>query len=340
MTSRRCPKMCARRRRLGLGLCCLVSGAVLLGGCSTSSNSRAAAPRASAVCRTHATKTTAQSTPARPHIMIIMMENQSYNQVIGNASAPCVNTLAATYLRATNSHARGHDSLPNYLELISGHTYEASGTGQDCTPSSCGPIAGTTIVDQLRAAGIPWRAFMGAMPSNCDTSNAGGSGGYGVRHDPFVYFAQGRTGPECGHDVPATGLLTALHGPRPPDFVFYSPSICQDGGQDAPCSTIANGDRFLAKRIPQIMATPWYRDGGTIILTWDEGNDEGGQHGDDGGHVLTVVISARTKGQAPDGDYVDTAGILRTVEHAYRLSYLGDAAKSTSGTLPLGSNGG
>jgi Phosphoesterase family len=217
--------------------------------------------------------------------MVLVMENESYDQIIGNSAAPYINSLANTYLRATCSYANAHNSLPNYLEMISGHAYEASGTRNDCTPSSCGPIAGTDIADQLDAARISWKAFMGAMPSDCDSNDAGGSGGYGVRHDPFVYFSQGRTSPECGNDVPSTDLLAALDSSTPPDFVFYSPSICEDGGNDAPCSTIANGDRFLKGCVPAIMATSWYRDGGTIILTWDEsaGSDTSGRYGDKGG---------------------------------------------------------
>lgn len=289
-----------------------------------------------------ATPSTAHASAVAPHIMVLVMENEKYDQIIGNSAAPNINSMADAYLRATSSYARGHNSLPNYLEMISGRACEPSGTTNDCTPSSCGPIAGTEIADQLDAAGISWKAFMGAMPSDCDTSNAGGSGGYGVRHNPFVYFSQGRTSPECENDVPSTGLLAALNSPTPPDFVFYSPSICDDGGYDAPCSTMASADRFLEKRVPAIMATSWYRDGGTIILTWDESatSDTSGSHGDNGGHVLTVVISARTKDDPRYDGYVDSAGILRTVEHAYSLSYLGTAANPDSGSLPLGTSGG
>lgn len=266
--------------------------------------------------------------------MVLVMENQSYDQIIGNSAAPYINSLASSYLRATCSYASAHNSLPNYLEMISGRDYEASGTPNDCTPSNCGPITGADIASQLDATAISWKAFMGAMPSDCD---AGGSGGYVVRHNPFVYFPQGRTSQGCRNDVPAAGLLAALNSPRPPDFVFYSPSICEDGGNDAPCSTIANGNRFLGGLVPAIMATAWYRDAGTIILTWDEsaGSDTSGRYGDNGGHVLTVVISATTKGGKPFDLYVDPAGILRTVEHAYGLTYLGAAAQSRSGSLPL-----
>lgn len=269
--------------------------------------------------------------------MIVAMENESYSQIVGNRAAPYINSLADSYLRETNSYARAHNSLPNYLEMISGGAFEQSGTTNDCTPASCGPIRGTNLADQLDAAGISWRAFIGAMPSDCFSYNAGGSGGYGVRHNPFVYFPQGKTNPECKYDVPSSDLLATLNNSTPPSFVFYSPSICEDGGHDASCSTIANGDRFLERRIPAIMATSWYRNGGTIILTWDEGanGDTAGNYGDNGGHVLTVVISAKAKRQAPDNDYVDSAGILRSVEHAFGLAYLRNAANPESGYLPV-----
>ena len=59
---------------------------------------------------------TAKATPA-PHVMVVMMENKSYGQVIGQASEPYTNLLAQSYGLATNSYAFGHPSLPNYLDL-------------------------------------------------------------------------------------------------------------------------------------------------------------------------------------------------------------------------------
>lgn len=268
-----------------------------------------------------------------PHVMVLVMENESYGNIIGNSSAPYENYLAKHYLTATDSYAWGHNSLPNYLEMISGHAYTSQGTKQDCSPKSCGRVTGSNLATQLQAVKIPWKAYMGGMPTPCDQRNAGGKGGYGVRHDPFVYFPQGRRPPQCSHDLPSTQMISQLDGASPPDFVFYSPAICHDGGHDASCSTIANGDRFLARRVPAIMATAWYKDRGTIILTWDEGNSNAGNYGDFGGHVLTVVISAAAKGSGSHGGYLDTAGVLRSVEHAYGLSYLGKAASARSGML-------
>jgi hypothetical protein len=53
------------------------------------------------------------------------------------------------------------------------------------------------------------------------------------------------------------------------------PNLCDDG-HDLPCVTGASGGlaqagRFLARWVPAIMAGPAYRDGGLIVITFDEG---------------------------------------------------------------------
>ncbi len=327
------------RHRLVLGVLVPVGG-LLLAACSGTSTGPVgpADPASSAATDTpysHASQ-------VAPHIMILMMEDRSYGTMTGNPEAPYIDSLARGYLRATASYGRGHNSLTNYLELVSGHAYESAGTSADCDPADCGTISGNDIAGQLDAAGIAWKAFMGDMPTDCDTSNAGGKGGYGVRHNPFVYFPAGRTSTECANDVPAAGMLSALNSSTPPDFAFFSPNICENGGGDASCSTIASGDSFLKQTIPAIMATSWYRDNGTIILTWDESvdSDTSGSNGDNGGQVLTISISKRTQGASTFASYLDSAGILRTVEHAYGLGYLGDAANSNLSLLPLGTKNG
>ncbi|HVA02381.1 MAG TPA: hypothetical protein VMU64_01430 [Acidimicrobiales bacterium] len=55
-----------------------------------------------------------------PKVMVIMMENESASNVIGNPTLPYITSLAADYGSATASYAFGHPSLPNYLEIVSG----------------------------------------------------------------------------------------------------------------------------------------------------------------------------------------------------------------------------
>ncbi len=99
------------------------------------------------------------------HVMLILMENHSYSDIIGNPDAPYLNSLASRYRLATASYATTHPSLPNYLELMSGST---QGITTDCATCTAD---GTQLVDQLQAAGIGWKGYMESMPSPCYTGN-------------------------------------------------------------------------------------------------------------------------------------------------------------------------
>jgi hypothetical protein len=129
------------------------------------------------------------------HIFVIMMENHSTDEIIGNiADAPFTNSLASRSAVATNYYGVTHPSLPNYLAAISGdfqHIWDdcAAGPTVTCAPQEFGPTSGytngqewltpaeiaqatsmahwfsdRTIVDQLEAHGKSWKAYMQALP--------------------------------------------------------------------------------------------------------------------------------------------------------------------------------
>ncbi|PKR86226.1 alkaline phosphatase family protein [Heyndrickxia camelliae] len=68
--------------------------------------------------------------PKPKHIIIVVVENHSYNQIIGNKDAPYINQLADHGVLFTNSHGIAHPSQPNYLALFSGDTQGV--TGDSC----------------------------------------------------------------------------------------------------------------------------------------------------------------------------------------------------------------
>jgi hypothetical protein len=83
-----------------------------------------------------------------------------------------------------------------------------------------------------------------------------------------------------------------------------------------------------------VLRSSWYADGGTIVITFDEGvTDAGCCGGAAGGHIATIVVSAATPPGARMATPVDHAGVLRTIEELYRLPFLGAAANPSSGTL-------
>lgn len=275
--------------------------------------------------------------PTTPHVMVLMMENRSYQDVLGPARYQTL--LARRYASFTNSYGVGHYSLDNYLAALSGRFFSWA-TG-DCSPGKGCESSQVTLVNELSRRHISWDAYLGAMPANCAQQNAdSGTVGhsYGVRHNPFVYFPD-LVRSSCDRIQPSSRMLGQLNSATAPDFVWYSPQICHDGGGDESCATLANGDSFLAHEIPAIEKTAWYRQGGVIILTYDEGNGSGQGQGEyltgAGNHVLTVVIAKQTLGKGPDNRYLNEFGILAGIERAYHVPCLAEACNAANGVLPL-----
>src|SRR5205809_2824915 len=66
-------------------------------------------------------KMKAQSALPRPdHVVVLIMENHGYEDIIGNASAPYINSLAQDNALLTSSYGLIHPSQPNYIMLYSG----------------------------------------------------------------------------------------------------------------------------------------------------------------------------------------------------------------------------
>jgi phosphatidylinositol-3-phosphatase len=265
--------------------------------------------------------------------MVIVMENESFGNVIGTALPYLNGALASHYLLVQQAFAAGHPSLPNYLELLSGSTW---GVSSDCSPGA-GCHGGTSLANQLDQAGISWAGYMESLPAAGYTGgDTGGDDGYGnalysQHHNPFVYFPS-LAADLATHVKPLPNMVGDLNGANPPAFVWVSPNMLDDM-HDGPLTT---GDTWLSQQIPSIEATAWYRSGGTIVLAWDEGldSDTSGIAGSNGGHVAVIAISRVLSGSPPDATPVDDAGILRSIEKVYGLGYLNDAADPAHGSVP------
>ncbi len=280
------------------------AGALVVGGLATAARPSVAA---------------AAGTATAPHVMVVMMENKNFSEVIGKSNQPVTNSLATRYGLATQSYAFGHPSLPNYLAFVSGSN---QGVTDDNDPSSHSFRGVKTIADQLAAAGFTTGAYAENLPSNPATD----SGQYAVRHVPWEYF------PGTAITVKSSSsMVTDLNRASPPDFVWYTPNLINDEHD----GSVQQGDAFLSSFIPAVQATSWYRAGGQIIVTWDEAdNDNSGINGGDGGHVPTIVVSAANAARPiKDSSPVDTAGILRSIEDRYGVAHLANAANSANGTI-------
>jgi len=260
--------------------------------------------------------------PDFSHLVVVVMENHDFSQIIGNSQAPYINSLAHRYALATNYQAVAHPSLPDYLALIGGSTF---GIRSDCT--DC-PVSAPNLVDQLEALGISWKAYMEDLPSPCFTGSA--SGQYAKKHDPFMYFDDITSHPSrCRRVVPLTELKADLAGHALPRFAFITPDLCHDMHD---CG-VEQGDRFLSKLLPPILAH--LGPSGALFLTWDEGHPSVATTPDTtccplaiGGHVVTIAAGPAARPGVTFGTPYNHYSLLRTIEDAWHLEPLGLTACS------------
>ena len=190
--------------------------------------------------------------PLRPHVFVIVMENASFGRVL--ASRP-FKALAERYSIATNYRANARPSLPNYLAMTSGSTWNITDNGYYALPAG-------GLGSQLTDAGIAWRAYMEGMTENgCFNSPYP----YALRHNPFAYYGGG-----CPDNVVPFEQLDADLAGVTPSFVWVTPGLCHDGHD---CSLEVAGT-WLDALISSIVSSRSWREHGVLFIAWDEGDGE------------------------------------------------------------------
>jgi len=265
--------------------------------------------------------------PRGSRVILVALENAEYGEVIGNSSAPYVNSLARRYGLMTQSYAIRHPSLPNYLALTSGST---QGIGSDCTDCA---VSAPNIVDQLEGAGISWKAYLEDLPRPCFAGAT--SGGYAKKHNPFAYYSDiVRSRSRCGRLTGFTQLAGDLRAGRLPTYAWISPNLCDDGHD---CG-VGAADGFLARSVPALLRELGPR--GFLVLEWDEGTSDSGCCGvAKGGHIATIVAGPSVRRGARSAAPIDSYGVLGSIEQALGLAPLGGAADARSGRLTALFNG-
>ena len=268
------------------------------------------------------TPTPAPPVPPFSHIFVIILENREFGTVIGEGRGmPNFNLWASQYTLLTQFYAIRHPSLPNYLALIGGDTF---GVTTDCnTCYQDAPI----LPDQIEASGRTWKGYFEDMPEACYDGDAYN---YAQKHNPFMYFDSIRLDANrCQQNVaPLSQLNADLSANTLPDFALIVPNLCNDAhdcGADV-------ADTWLEAWVPALMHTDAYTGGGLIVITWDEGQ---GEHTccdltTGGGRIATVLISPWVKNGFEDDTPYTTYSLLKTIEKAWDLPYLGHAADESN----------
>src|SRR5438477_1112876 len=122
-------------------VCLLLVASVGCGGLSSASGPRPSGP-----------PPPSGTVPLFGHVVLVVEENHSYSEVIGNSEMPYLNSLATQYGLATQYFANTHPSIGNYFMLT---------TGQIVTNDDffTGRLDVDNIVRELLASGKSWKSY-------------------------------------------------------------------------------------------------------------------------------------------------------------------------------------
>lgn len=223
-----------------------------------------------------------------------------------------------------------------------------------------------TLANQLEARHLKWKAYMEDMGNDpareaarCGhppigaqdaTEHAQIGDQYATKHDPFVYFHAILDSPSCRRNVvPLSALETDLRSAgRTPNYAFIVPNLCHDGHDwvcvDSEPSGLAAIDRFLAHWVPLIISSRAYVEGGLLIVTFDEARASDasaccneptgpntrypGLNGPGGGRTGAVLLSRFIRPGTVSDVLYNHYSMLRSVEEAFGLPYLGFAGQA------------
>ena len=298
--------------------------------------------------------------PHPDHVVIVIFENKSFSQIIGNAAAPNINALAAEganivnsatdpIAATTGSHALRHPSQPNYLELFSGSNQGVLQDGRPGTSSepSSPPLPFNTpnLAASLIANGHSFATYSESLPSvgfdGDGYSTTPGQNQYERKHNPAANW-QAPDAPANNHLAPAMNQpftafpQSAVGFEALPTVAFVVP----DEQHNMHDGSIADGDAWFKANILDRYYQWAKSHNSLLIVTFDEdaSNTPSNQ-------ITTIFAGAlvnpgnyteaninppdvRPPGGiiTPTGTAMNHYNVLRTIEELFGLTPIGGSA--------------
>jgi len=274
-----------------------------------------------------------QTTSAIQTVFIVLMENHDWRQIADSPSAPYINGKLLPQSSSTTQYFNPpgiHPSLPNYLWLEAGTSF---GIRDDALPLVHHQSTSEHLATLLENAGISWKTYQeGITGTDCPLIVRGR---YAPKHNPFVYFDDltdtiNPLSPHCIDRVrPYPELADDLAAGNVAQYNFITPDQCHDMHDTSGCETrdsIMNGDLWLSREVPNILASDAFQNNGALFITWDEGL------GISDGPIGMIVLSPLAVGGGYHNlIYYSHSSMLRTFQDILNVGpYLRDAENATS----------
>ena len=240
--------------------------------------------------------------PALDHIVVIVMENHSYNQV---RVLPYTASLMAAYSYSSASFGVTHPSQPNYLALWAGSTL---GVTANTCPAPGSPFAAENLGHACEAAGVSWKSYNENLPAPGSAVCTVGSL-YTRKHNPWTNFSN----LTHTNERPFADLATDIAANQLPRLTFVIPNNCNNTHDCA----LAVGDSWLQSNVPGLIAAAGPR--GLVVVTWDEDDNISGNQ------ILTVFAGPQVRSGFVSTQTMNHYTLLRTLCDALRIPPFGNA---------------
>jgi hypothetical protein len=271
--------------------------------------------------------------PALDHVVVVMMENTNFSDVIHvqgthvsvDDGMPFTAALAHRGVVLDNMWGTYHPSDQNYVAMIAGDTFKF---GLTYFPDY--DLRVPHLGDLLNDSGKSWKAYVQDMMVPCNLESQGsGQESYSPDDQPFVQF-QDVIGDaaRCAAGVRDLSDFTAdIARGTLPDFAWIAADNWWDGegawyeNYDVAYSNTQQ-DQFLRSALqPLLQSAAWQNSRSLAIVTWDES----GGWGWPDNRVPTILVGS--PGLLAVGgvftDHVNGYDLLRTIESALRVRSLG-----------------
>jgi len=228
--------------------------------------------------------------PKYDHIVLVIMENHSFNQIFATGGATFLRKLAKGGAVFTRSFAVAHPSQPNYFALFTGSTHGVRDDGDH-------DLSAPNLATALRAAN---KSFAGYAESDSPR-----------KHNPWESFAGAQSYGKPLSDFPTD------YG-RLPSVSFVIPNL----GHDMHDGTIEAADGWLKDHLGDY--AEWAtRHNSLLIVTFDEDDYHSSNR------ILTILYGDKVRaGQY--SVRIDHQSVLRTLTTIEGIPPLGESRSRTA----------
>lgn len=249
------------------------------------------------------------ATATTDHVFLVVLENHSFGQVMGNRAMPYLNSLASAHGLATAYFADAHPSIPNYFMLTTGNL-------ETFDDNFSGTVTDNNLVRVLNGANKSWKAYVEGLPSVGYTGPDVGT--YLKRHNPFAYLSDvtGST-TQAANMVPFSQFSSDLAAGSLASFVYLVPDSQNDAHNcpaGAPACTddqkLAAADNWLQTNINPLLNSPKFGNS-VLIITFDESISTDVTNG--GGQVMTVLVGPHVKSAFRSTTMYQHQSVLRLI---------------------------